>query len=348
MLAIVFDKDFLTSEINKLSKELEQEEVFTNYEKSSKLNIQISEMQNKLSSFNNVLNEFNYINEMFELMQEMPDATVIDGLNKELSKLYNEVNELYLSTLLSKKHDKSNAIIKIHSGAGGTEACDWANMLYRMYSMYCDKNNFKIEVYDLTPGDEAGIKSITFGVNGQNAYGYLKGESGVHRLVRISPFDSNKRRHTSFSSVEVMPEIEDDEEITILPEEIRIDTYRASGAGGQHVNKTESAVRITHLETGVVVTCQSGRSQIKNRETAMKLLKSKLLQLQLQQREQELNKLKGTQKKIEWGSQIRSYVFQPYTMVRDHRTNYQTSNVDSVMNGNITEFILQYLKWSEL
>lgn len=286
------------------------------------------------------------VQEWLEFLKENNEEEELTGnLNREIELLYNNVNNLYLDVLLNEEYDNLPAIVKIHSGAGGTESCDWVEMLFRMYSMYAEKNNFSLNVFDKIDGDGAGFKSITFEISGINAYGYLKGEMGVHRLVRISPFDSNKRRHTSFASVEVMPEITSDTKITILPEEIKVDTYRASGAGGQHVNKTDSAIRITHLKTGIVVTCQNERSQLKNRETALMLLKSKLLALKNQEEQENAQKLKGNQKKIEWGSQIRSYVFCPYTMVKDHRTNFQTSNVESVMNGNLNEFVVEYLKW---
>ena len=246
--------------------------------------------------------------------------------------------------MLSGDYDLNNAYVKIHSGAGGTEACDWAGMLQRMYQMFADKNGFKWSITDKIDGDGAGVKSVTLKVVGDNAYGYLKSEMGVHRLVRISPFDANKRRHTSFASVEVMPEINQDVEIEIRPEDLKVDVYRSGGAGGQHVNTTDSAVRITHLPTGIIVACQQERSQLKNREMAMEMLKSKLLALELDKKMQESLALKGDAKKIEWGSQIRSYVFCPYTMVKDHRTNYETSDVYGVMDGNIKEFIFEFLK----
>ena len=246
--------------------------------------------------------------------------------------------------MLSGKYDSYDALITLHAGAGGTEAQDWTDMLYRMYGMYCEKTGFKTRVLDVIDGDEAGLKAITFEVSGVNAYGYLKAEKGVHRLVRISPFDSNARRHTSFASVEVMPKIEDAPDIEIKPEDLKIDTYRSSGAGGQHVNKTDSAVRITHIPTGIVTACQTERSQVQNKESAMQMLYSKLVELQERQEMEKLAEIRGEIKKIEWGSQIRSYVFCPYTMVKDHRTGYESSDVQGVMNGNIQEFINEYLK----
>ena len=239
----------------------------------------------------------------------------------------------------------NDAILTINSGAGGTEACDWTEMLYRMYDRWSNHNGFKVEILDSMSGEEAGIKSITLNIKGSYAYGYLKGEKGVHRLVRISPFDSNGKRHTSFAAVNVVPEIDDDVSIEIKSEDLKIDTYRASGAGGQHINTTDSAVRITHIPTNIVVTCQKERSQIKNRETAMKILKSKLFEMELEKREKEMEDLKGTDSKIEWGSQIRSYVFHPYKMVKDHRTKAEEGNVDKVMDGDINNFINEYLKF---
>ena len=255
-----------------------------------------------------------------------------------------EVEELQLETLLSGKYDKCNAILTLHPGAGGTESQDWAEMLYRMYVRWATQKGYTVKELDYLEGDEAGIKSVTFEIVGLNAYGYMKGEMGVHRLVRISPFDAGGRRHTSFASLEVLPEITDDIKIDINPDDIRVDTYRASGAGGQHINKTSSAVRITHIPTNIVVACQSERSQIQNRETAMKMLKSKLFDLKEKEQKEKIEDLKGEQKDIAWGSQIRSYVFCPYTLVKDHRTNYETGNVESVMNGNLDGFITSYLK----
>ncbi len=251
-----------------------------------------------------------------------------------------------LQTLLRGKYDSFNAIITLHSGAGGTESCDWVSMLYRMYVRYCERHGYKVQELDRLDGDEAGIKSVSFRIEGENVYGYLKAEKGVHRLVRISPFDSNARRHTSFASLEVMPEIEDTEEIKINPEDLKVDTYRSSGAGGQHVNKTESAIRITHLPTGIIVACQNERSQIQNREQAMRMLMSKLVERRESEMMKEAQEIKGEIKKIEWGSQIRSYVFCPYTMVKDHRTGCETGNVTAVMDGDLDAFIVDYLKKS--
>ena len=283
---------------------------------------------------------------MLELLELEEDLNTFSSLQQKLEEFSLFLEEKTISTLLNDEYDSCNAILTLHAGAGGTEAQDWASMLFRMYSMYCEKNNFKLKIIDSLDGDEAGLKSITFLVEGEKAYGYLKAERGVHRLVRISPFDSNKRRHTSFASLEVMPEIDDNIDVEINMEDVRVDTYRSSGAGGQHVNKTDSAIRLTHYPTGIVVTCQNERSQIQNREMAFKVLKSKLIALKVEEREKNLKEIKGDIKKIEWGSQIRSYVFCPYTMVKDHRTNFETSDVEGVMNGNLKPFILDYLKKS--
>lgn len=280
---------------------------------------------------------------ILELLSLEQDDELEEDLDKKMKQIEQELDDFRIETLLKGKYDSNNAILTLHAGAGGTEAQDWTEMLFRMYQMYAEKRGYKIKVLDELVGDEAGLKSITFMVSGDDAYGYLKCEKGVHRLVRISPFDSNARRHTSFASVEVMPEIENLPEIEIRPEDLKVDTYRSSGAGGQHVNKTESAIRITHIPTGFIVSCQTERSQIQNRETAMKMLYSKLAEKQEEDELKKLNDIKGEIKKIEWGSQIRSYVFCPYTMVKDHRTNYETSNIDAVMNGDIQPFINDFL-----
>ena len=275
----------------------------------------------------------------------MGDTSYTNELEEKIVETENEIQGFKIKLLLDEKYDMNDVILTINSGAGGTEACDWAEMLYRMYDRWSYHNGFKVEILDSTSGEETGIKSITLNIKGNYAYGYLKGEKGVHRLVRISPFDSNGKRHTSFAAVNVVPEIDDDVSIEIKTEDLKIDTYRASGAGGQHINTTDSAVRITHIPTNTVVTCQKERSQIKNRETAMKILKSKLFEMELEKREKEMEDLKGTDSKIEWGSQIRSYVFHPYKMVKDHRTKAEEGNVDKVMDGDINNFINEYLKF---
>ena len=298
----------------------------------------------KLNKINSLKSDIDNAEAILELLEDNEDEALYSELNALTLKLAKEIENARLETLLSGKYDSYNAILTLHAGAGGTEAMDWTDMLYRMYSMYAEKNGYKVKVLDVLDGEEAGLKSISFLISGENAYGYLKAEKGVHRLVRISPFDANARRHTSFASLEVMPEIEEAPDINIRPEDLKIDTYRSSGAGGQHVNKTESAIRITHIPTGIIVACQTERSQIQNRETAMKMLYSKLVEKQELEEQEKLASIRGDVKKIEWGSQIRSYVFCPYTLVKDHRTGYETSYVEGVMNGDIQDFINEYLK----
>ncbi len=280
----------------------------------------------------------------YQLVKEEPDEELFAELETEIKELSERLDEFELNLLLSEPYDKNNAILELHPGAGGTESQDWGSLLLRMYTRWAEKKGFKVETLHYLPGEEAGIKSVTLAIKGHNAYGYLKAEKGVHRLVRISPFDASGRRHTSFVSCEVMPEVDDEIEIEIRPEDLKIDTFRSSGAGGQHVNTTDSAVRITHLPTGIVVTCQNERSQIKNREAAMKMLRAKLYQRKIEEQEKELAELRGEQKEIGWGSQIRSYVFHPYTMVKDHRTGVETGNIQAVMDGDIDMFINAYLR----
>ena len=306
---------------------------------------------NEANGLKDQVGEFNALNESyenleltFELIKEEPDADLQEELESELKELSERLNAFELQLLLSEEYDKNNAILELHPGAGGTESQDWASLLLRMYTRWAEKKGFKVETLDYLPGDEAGVKSVTLSIKGHNAYGYLKAEKGVHRLVRISPFDSSGRRHTSFVSCEVMPEFNEEINIEIRTEDLKIDTYRASGAGGQHINTTDSAVRITHLPTNTVVSCQTERSQIKNRETAMKMLKSKLYQLEIEQQEAELAEIRGEQKEIGWGSQIRSYVFHPYSMVKDHRTSAETGNIQAVMDGDLDMFIDAYLR----
>ncbi len=299
-----------------------------------------------MKSFEKKFADINALLEISEISGDDEGREFFDELLREIKSFSSDIEKTKLETLLSGKYDSNNAILTIHAGAGGTEAQDWANMLYRMYARYAEKEGFRTSVLSVLDGDEAGIKSITFTVEGDNAYGFLKCEKGVHRLVRISPFDSNARRHTSFASVEVMPEISESEDIVIRSEDLKIDTYRSSGAGGQHINKTESAIRITHIPTGFVVSCQTERSQIQNRETCMRMLLSKLVEKREEEELAKLNDIRGELKKIEWGSQIRSYVFHPYTMVKDHRTGYETSDIFGVMDGDIEPFISDYLKKS--
>ncbi len=279
-----------------------------------------------------------------ELLREEQDAELQEELGSQLKEFTQKLDDFELQLLLSEEYDKNNAILELHPGAGGTESQDWGSMLLRMYTRWGEKRGFKVETLDYLPGDEAGIKSVTLNFKGHNAYGYLKAEKGVHRLVRISPFDSSGRRHTSFVSIDVMPEFNEEIEIEIRSEDLKIDTYRASGAGGQHINTTDSAVRITHIPTGAVVSCQQERSQIKNREKAMQMLKAKLYAMRIEEQEAQLAEIRGEQKEIGWGSQIRSYVFHPYSMVKDHRTNYETGNLQAVMDGDIDGFINAYLR----
>lgn len=341
----LFDIEKLENRLQELEAETVKEEFWQKDSKETgKILAEIKQIKNKVFQYRKTEQETENLIELTELANLDNDEDVAKDIIKSTAKLENEVEKLELQTLLSGKYDKNNAILTLHPGAGGTESQDWAEMLYRMYTRWAVKNGYEVKELDYLEGEEAGVKSVTFEIIGENAYGYMKGEMGVHRLVRISPFDAGGRRHTSFASLEVLPEITDDISIDINPDDLRIDTYRASGAGGQHINKTSSAVRITHIPTNTVVACQSERSQIQNRETAMKMLKSKLLNLKEKEQKETIDELKGVQKDIAWGSQIRSYVFCPYTLVKDHRTNYEVGNVESVMDGNIDGFIEAYLK----
>ena len=305
-------------------------------------------LENKIYEFGGLAKKINNIFDLIDLSQQENDLSLLNEIVDLKNKFVDEFDKFKLNNLLNEEYDFNNAIVSLHAGAGGTESCDWVEMLLRMYNKFCDKHGFKFKIMDLLPGEEAGIKSVVFEVLGDNAYGYLKSEKGVHRLIRISPFDSSKRRHTSFASCDVMPEINnDDNEIKILDDEIRVDTYRSSGAGGQHVNTTDSAIRITHLPTGIVVQCQNERSQRQNREFALNMLKSKLLLLKLEEEKAKINNIRGEQKEIAWGSQIRTYVFHPYNMVKDHRTNVETGNIKSVMEGEIDLFINAFLAWNK-
>ncbi len=303
----------------------------------------IKGLQGKIQRYEELKGLWEDLSTLVELAIEEGDESVLDEVKGGYKNLCDSLESMKLETLLSGKYDKNNAIITLHAGAGGTEAQDWCEMLYRMYTHWAERRGFKVETLDYLDGEEAGIKSVTFLVEGLNAYGYAKAEKGVHRLVRISPFDSAARRHTSFASAEVMPEIDDDIDVQINPDDLKVDTYRSSGAGGQHINKTESAIRITHIPTGVVVTCQNERSQHKNRETAMKMLKSKLIEIAEREQKEKIDDLKGVQLDIGWGSQIRSYVFHPYTMVKDHRTLFEVGNINAVMDGDLDGFINAYL-----
>ena len=341
---IHFDIKKIEKEVSELEKETQNQEFWNNISNATIILAKMKSLKNKLSKYNQISQEIKNLKELSELVQLENDVDMTKDIIKSVVKISKEVEKFELETLLSGKYDHNNAIVTIHPGAGGTESQDWAEMLYRMYTKWAFKNNYAIKEIDYLEGEGAGIKSVTFEVIGENAYGYLQSEKGVHRLVRISPFDAGGRRHTSFASVEILPEITDDISIDINLDDLRIDTYRASGAGGQHINKTSSAVRITHIPTNIVVSCQSERSQIQNRETAMKMLKSKLLDLKEKEQKEKIEDLKGEQREIAWGNQIRSYVFCPYTLVKDHRTNYEVGNVESVMDGNIDDFINAYLK----
>ena len=346
LLRSVFDEKKLIREEDELKKQQELPDFWQDAQKAKTLGQKLKMVQDKLKVLKKIENRLSDLDTMCELLEHENDNALFEELKNELASLDGALESLRLETLLKGKYDANNAIMTLHAGAGGTEAQDWVSMLYRMYQMFAEKQGFSLTVLDYLDGDEAGIKTVSFLIEGENAYGYLKTEKGVHRLVRISPFDSNARRHTSFASVDVMPEIEDEKAIEIRAEDLKVDTYRSSGAGGQHVNKTESAIRITHLPSGIIVACQTERSQIQNRETAMKMLRSKLIEQKEQQELEKLNSIRGEIKKIEWGSQIRSYVFCPYTMVKEHRTNYESSDIQSVMNGNIIDFINDYLKKS--
>ena len=289
--------------------------------------------------------QYEDIETLIEMGNEANDEEMAKEIREELDSFIKTFEEIRIGTLLSGEYDSDNAILKLNAGAGGTESCDWCSMLYRMYTRWAERRNFSIEVLDYLDGDEAGIKSVTFQVNGTNAYGYLKSEKGVHRLVRISPFNAQGKRQTSFVSLDVMPDIEEDVDVEIRDEDLRVDTYRSSGAGGQHINKTSSAIRITHIPTGIVVQCQNERSQFQNRDKAMQMLKAKLYLLQKEANAEKLSDIRGEIKEIGWGNQIRSYVMQPYTLVKDHRTNAETGNVDAVLDGSIDLFINAYLKW---
>ena len=338
---IHFNLPKLTAQLEELKEQQNAPDFWNDISNAQMVSKQAKNIEDKIDGYNRLCKHLNDIEELIQLSDE---EEMLEEASNELETVKEEIVQLHVATLLSGKYDSFNALVTLHPGAGGTEAQDWTEMLYRMYSRYCDRQGFKREELDKLDGDEAGIKSVTFKVSGNNAYGYPKAEKGVHRLVRISPFDANKRRQTSFASVEVMPEIETDPDIKIEEKDLKVDTYRSSGAGGQHVNKTESAIRITHIPTGIVVSCQTQRSQIQNREQAMLMLKSKLAELKERQQMEEALSIKGEIKKIEWGSQIRSYVFCPYTLVKDHRTGFENANITDVMDGNIQPFIEDFLQ----
>ncbi|MGG0720455.1 peptide chain release factor 2 [Robertmurraya massiliosenegalensis] len=330
--------------IAELEDEMLQPEFWNDQQSAQAVISESNGLKDQVHEFHDLNETFENLELTYELVKEENDEELLAELISEMQELVKRMNAYELQLLLSEPYDKNNAILELHPGAGGTESQDWGSMLLRMYTRWAEKKGFKVETLDYLPGDEAGIKSVTLGIKGHNAYGYLKAEKGVHRLVRISPFDSSGRRHTSFVSCEVMPEMNDEIEIDIRTEDLKVDTYRATGAGGQHINTTDSAVRITHLPTGVVVQCQNERSQIKNREAAMKMLQAKLYQKKIEEQEAELAEIRGEQKDIGWGSQIRSYVFHPYSMVKDHRTNTESGNVQGVMDGDLDPFINAYLR----
>ena len=339
-----FDVDNKILTIKKLEDEINSPSFWDDNEKAQEKIVELNNLKEVTDNIVSLKKEINDNLELLELISLEKDDEILESITDFATSLSRKVSKLELELLLNEEYDHGNAIVEIHSGAGGTEACDWASMLYRMYTRWCDRKNYKIELLDYLEGDEAGIKRVSFLVKGVNAYGFLKCEKGVHRLVRLSPFDANNKRHTSFASVEVIPEVDNNADIEIKDEDIKIDVYRSSGAGGQSVNTTDSAVRITHLPTKIVVTCQNERSQIKNKEKALSILKGKLKLLELEEQEKKLASLKGESQNIDFGSQIRSYVMHPYSMVKDHRTLVQTSDVLGVLDGDIDMFIEAYLR----
>ncbi|RMG66362.1 MAG: peptide chain release factor 2 [Calditrichaeota bacterium] len=338
-----FEIPRLESEIAELEKKSADPTLWENPEQAQRILKSLNDKKEKLQSWREAWQQVQDARLMLELAQEAEDAEELKNLLSESQRLLNRARELELQGLLSRPEDRKNAILTIHPGAGGTESQDWAQMLMRMYLRWAERKGYKAEIMDLLPGEEAGIKSVTIEISGPYAYGFLKAETGVHRLVRISPFDASGRRHTSFASVFVLPEIDEEIEIEINPNDLRIDTFRASGAGGQHVNRTDSAVRITHIPTGIVVTCQSERSQHKNKANAMKILKARLYQRRLEEKQKERQKIEESKSEIAWGNQIRSYVFHPYNLVKDHRTGHETGDIQRVMDGEIDDFIYAYL-----
>ena len=335
----------LKEQLLELHETMNEPDFWNDLERSTQVTKKVRVAENKVEHWQKLGQRADDVEVTMELAEEMGDQSLVAEAGEEIEKLKKDLEELRLESLLRGDYDANNCYVSLHAGAGGTEAQDWTLMLYRMYSRYCERHGFTVKLIDLLDGDEAGIKSVTFEVDGDNAYGFLRSEKGVHRLVRISPFDANARRQTSFSSVDVSPIIEDDDhEIEIDMKDVRVDTYHASGAGGQNVNKTSSAVRMTHYPTGIVVSSQTSRDQVHNRENCLRMLRAKLLELREREREEKMADIKGEMKKIEWGSQIRSYVFHPYSMVKDHRTGYETSNVDGVMDGELDGFITAYLQ----
>ena len=339
-----FDVAKLREDLIEYQEDMASPGFWDDTERAQRVSAHAHQTEMKIQHYETLVSRADDIEVMMELAEEEDDDSMAEEIRGELESVREDLDALRLTTLLNGEYDGCNALLSLHAGAGGTEAQDWTEMLYRMYTRYCENRGWTVRELDLLDGEDAGIKSVTFEVDGENAYGYLKAEKGVHRLVRISPFDASGRRHTSFASLDVTPILDDDAgDIKIDPDDLRVDTYRSSGAGGQHVNKTSSAIRITHLPTGIVVQCQNERSQIQNRETAMRMLRGKLLELQAREREAQMAQIKGEMKKIEWGSQIRSYVFQPYTLVKDHRTGVENGNIQAVMDGDLDAFINAYL-----
>ena len=338
------DYDKLVNDISKLETESAQDGFWDDIENSQNVLQQVSRLKAKRKAYDDLMTSYDDAMTLIELADEAEDITLLDEVLELVDAFERDLEAQKLETLLSGEYDSNNAILTFHAGAGGTEAQDWNEMLVRMYTHWAERHSFKVKMIDFLDGEEAGLKSAVLLIEGTNAYGYLKSESGVHRLVRISPFDSSGRRHTSFASIEVMPEITEDTEVEIREEDLKVDTYRSGGAGGQHVNKTESAIRITHIPTGIIVACQNERSQHQNREVAMKMLKSKLVEIKEREHLDKIEDIKGVQKEIAWGSQIRSYVFMPYTLVKDHRTGFESGNVSAVMDGDLDGFINAYLK----
>jgi peptide chain release factor 2 len=334
----------LQEEIHALDDQMAAPDFWNDVDAANKTSQRVRQLQNKLERYKKLNSRYEDLGALIEMAEEEQDDSLVSEIRDETASLEQAISAMRLEQMLKGPYDSSNAVLSLHAGAGGTEAQDWTEMLYRMYTRYCESRGWTVRELDMLDGDDAGVKSVTFEVDGENAYGYLKAEKGVHRLVRISPFDSSGRRHTSFSSLDVTPIFDDDTgNIKIDPDDLRVDTFRSSGAGGQHVNKTSSAIRITHLPTGIVVQCQNERSQLQNKETAMRMLRGKLLELQEREREEQMSQIKGEMKKIEWGSQIRSYVFQPYTLVKDHRTGAENGNIQAVMDGELEPFIHAYL-----
>jgi peptide chain release factor 2 len=331
--------------VEELEREMEAPDFWDNPESANLKMKELKSLKDSIQSVSSLETQFEDITTLIQIGNEEQDDELVGEIRSELDDFRERFEKLRITTLLSGEYDKNNAILKLNAGAGGTESCDWCGMLYRMYNMWAQKRSFSVDVLDFLDGDEAGIKSVTFQVNGENAYGYLKSEKGVHRLVRISPFNAQGKRQTSFVSLDVMPDIEDDLDVEIDEKDLRIDTYRSSGAGGQHINKTSSAIRITHIPTGTVVQCQNERSQFQNKDKAMQMLRAKLYLLKQEANVEKLSDIRGEIKDIGWGNQIRSYVLQPYTMVKDHRTEVESSNADAVLNGGLDPFINGYLKW---